>query len=39
MTDYRLIPIPVWIAVGLIVGLIVLAIVGYGAGLWEPALD
>lgn len=29
------VPVPVWIAAGIIVGLIVLALIGYGAGLWD----
>lgn len=36
LPDIRHIPIPVWIAAAIILGLIVLALVGYGAGLWEP---
>jgi hypothetical protein len=30
------IPLAVWIAGGIILGLIVIALIGYGAGLWEP---
>jgi hypothetical protein len=30
------IPIAVWIAGAIILGMIVIAIIGYGAGLWEP---
>ena len=30
------IPLAVWIGGAIILGMIVLALVGYGAGLWEP---
>jgi hypothetical protein len=39
MIDPKSIPVPVWIGAAIIIGMIVIAIVGYGAGLWEPALD
>ena len=28
--------VAIWIAVAVVVGMIVIALIGYGAGVWEP---
>lgn len=33
------IPLPVWIAIGIIGGMILLAIITYSVGWWEPSAD